>query len=165
MEHFLWLDKKGVCRGFLKKGVFLRVSPAFICLQIIINQVIFVADTLFLLRFVHTAKLSLCFHDSWQATAHTWVNTLCSSSCPIHSLSLSVTDEDHWLLQGSLFVFILHTVRLTGLSSNRRSISLHQNCPSRHQRDAATKGPPKIPPNPPHAEQAGLTAVCITSGG
>lgn len=56
--------------------------------------------------------------------------------------------------------FILLTVRLTGLGSNRSSISLHQHCPSRHQRDASSKGPPKIPPNPPHAEQAGLTAVC-----
>lgn len=59
---------------------------------------------------------------------------------------------------------ILLTVRLTGLDSNHRSISLHQHCLCSHKRDATTKGPPKIPANPPHAEQAGLT-VWITSGG
>lgn len=51
--------------------------------------------------------LSILFHSSWRATAHTWVNTLCSSSCPVRSLF--ATAEDHWPLQGPPFVFILHS--------------------------------------------------------
>lgn len=103
------------------------------------------------------------FHSSWQATTHTWVNTLRCSSCPVRSRSLFVTGEDHWLLQGPFVCLHSPFGSLSGSQGSAPNAAQSHFTSTVRWDTRGTprqKGPPKIPPNPPRAEQAGLTAVC-----
>lgn len=105
-------------------------------------------DSLFFCRFVHTAKLSAGFNIVPQQLAG------CNTHLGKHTPLSMCRSEDPC---ASAFV-CLHSSFPSlsgsrGPGSNRRSISLQRPCPSTRRRP---KGPPKIPANPPHAEQAGL---------
>lgn len=103
-----------------KEGMFLRESPALNCLQKIINQAIFVQDTLLF----SGLYIQLSFQSAFNivplqlASYNTHLGKHYALALVLFALSLCVTDEDHWLWQGASVC--LHSARCSAHKARLR---------------------------------------------
>lgn len=100
-----------------KEGMFLRESPVLNGLQKIINQAIFVQDTLLLSELYIQLSFQSAFNNVplQLASYNTHLGKHYALALVLFALSHCVTDEDHWLWQGAFVC--LHSACLIRLCS------------------------------------------------